>query len=55
MNLPTHRIHDAASGYGFLVLPLGRRWLAWFDAHGFRRTWWKGFHNCTAQNSLKQR
>ena len=48
MNLPLHRIHDAISGYGCLLIPVGRgRWLAWFDGIGLGTTFWAGFHNCS--------
>ena len=51
MRLPFRRIHDPLSGFGVLLVPWfgqdrwGKRyWLAWFEAHGVRRTDINGFH-----------
>lgn len=47
MNLPFHKIHDTLWSYGRLMIPLGSRWLGYFDKYGFRLTSRHGFHNCT--------
>jgi len=55
MTLPFHKIHDITYGYGTLMIPLGKRWLAWFKGRGWKLTSVHtsngqkkpGFHNCT--------
>jgi hypothetical protein len=47
MNFPLQKIHDPRSSYGWLLLPIGRRWLMWSVDHGLRLTFRGGFHNCS--------
>lgn len=47
-NLPTDYIHCPTHSYGWLILPIGKRWFMYAKLYGFCLTDKKCFfHNCT--------